>query len=78
MQFVPGAGNEVFARWMDLYRRIQASGKSIFVSCFAHEIEQVMETLDPHGVYLYISDCPTREVGEEIIKRLVKWSARYA
>ena len=74
IQFVPGSGNEVFERWIGLYQRIQKAGKGIQVICSLHEIERVIETLDPHGVFLSVSGVPDRETGLRLLKRLGQWT----
>ena len=75
IQFVPGTGNEVYERWIPLYQKIQKAGKGIQVICALHEIDLVIETLDPHGVFLSISGVPDRQAGLELIKLLEKWAA---
>jgi len=75
IQFVPGAGNEDFSRWIEVYRKIQRAGKGIQVNCFFSELDEVMQALDPHGLFLYISDCPSRELAEKALTRLEKWCA---
>jgi hypothetical protein len=74
IQFVPGTGNEVYERWIGLYQKIQKAGKGIQVLCSIGDIERVIETLDPHGVFLSVSGVPDRETGLNLIKRLEKWA----
>jgi hypothetical protein len=76
IQFVPGTGNEVFERWINLYQKIQKAGKGIQVLCSLEEIDRVMETLDPRGLFLSVRDVPNREAGLELVKRLEKWAGR--
>jgi len=78
VQWVPGAGNEGFARWVSLYQRIQAADKGIQVVCTFDDIPLVMETLDPRGLYLWVSDVPSREAGEHMLAELEAWTARRA
>jgi hypothetical protein len=74
LQFVPGAGNEGFARWQGVYRKAQAAGKSIQVDCTLDELSLVMETLDPRGVYLMIQETLSEEVeAERLLVALEKW-----
>ena len=73
MQWVCGAGNEGYHRWVDVYRRIQAAGKGAQVICSYEEVEQVTETLDPHGLYLSVGGVPDREAGLALLERLEKW-----
>ena len=75
LQYVPGAGNEGYHKWVGVYRKAQAAGKAIEVFCTVQEIDAVMETLDPHGVYLSVSGVPSREVGEAMLKRLESWGS---
>jgi len=78
LQFVPGAGNEGFARWVEVYRRAQAAHKAIEVFCTFAEVEQVIEILDPHGVYLLVHEVPSVEAAQAMIKRLEHWAADWA
>jgi len=73
VQWVYGAGNEGYARWVDVYRRIQAAGKGIEVICTLSEVDQVMETLSPRGLYLSVEDVPSREAGLDLLARLAHW-----
>jgi hypothetical protein len=74
VQWVPGAGNEAFARWIQVYQKIQAAGKGIQVNCRAEEISQVMEYLQPEGLFLWISGVPDEENGTALLNRLMEWT----
>ena len=76
IQWVPGAGNEGFHRWIPVYRKIQAAGKGIEVICTFQELDLVMETLDPHGLYLLVGGVPSREAALDMLARLEKWCAK--
>jgi hypothetical protein len=73
LQFVPGAGNEGFPRWIPVYQKAQAAGKAILVYCELEHLERLMETLDPHGLLIQLEHVPSREAVEPILKRLEKW-----
>ena len=75
LQWVFGAGNEGFHRWVNVYRRAQAAGKGIQVNCSFGELDLIMETLDPHGVFLTMEGVPSREAALDMLKRLEKWAA---
>jgi hypothetical protein len=75
VQWVFGAGNEGFHRWVNVYKKIQAAGKGIQVNCSYDELEQIMETLDPRGVFLMMDGVPDRDAALEMLKRLEKWAA---
>ncbi|MHB1296034.1 MAG: hypothetical protein ACYC4R_13680 [Anaerolineae bacterium] len=73
LQWVCGVGYEGFAQWVWVYRKAQQAGKGIQVVCEFSEIDQVMETLNPHGLYLSVSGVPSREAGLDMLDRLEKW-----
>jgi hypothetical protein len=73
IQWVFGAGNEGFGRWVSVYRKIQAAGKGIQVNCDFWEIPEIVEALDPHGVYLSVQNVPSREAALDMLKRLERW-----
>lgn len=77
LQWVPGAGNEDFRRWVWVYRKVQQAGKGIQVNCRFDELEAVMETLDPHGLFLLVTGVPDREAGLAMLRRLEQWCVRY-
>jgi hypothetical protein len=73
VQWVCGAGREGFGRWIPVYQKCQAAGKGIEVVCSYAELDLIMETLDPHGVYLMMDGVPSREAALDMLKRLEKW-----
>jgi len=52
IQWVPGAGAEPMTRWIPLLKRIQAGGKSLHLWVWPHEIQTLMEELQPEGLLL--------------------------
>jgi hypothetical protein len=74
LQWVPGAGNEGFVRWIEVYRRAQAAGKGLWISCALDEVPDVMAALDPHGVCLAVGGVPTLEAGEDLLRRAEAWA----
>ena len=76
VQWVPGDGNKGFRRWVWVYQKIQQAGKGIEVICSIEEIDAVMETLDPRGVFLYVENVPNHEAGQEMLKKLGKWHSK--
>ena len=75
LQWVFGAGNEGYHKWAPVYQRAQAAGKGIQVNCTLDELDQVMETLDPRGLYLHVGGVPSREAGEWMLRTLEGWCA---
>lgn len=74
LQWVPGAGNEGYARWVSVYQRVQAAGKGIQVVCTLDEVGLVTETLDPHGVFLSVGGVASREAARHLLRELERWS----
>ena len=75
IQWVFGAGNEGFHRWVDVYRKVQSAGKGVQINCSYPELDMIMETLDPHGVYLAMDGVPDREAALDMLRKLEKWAA---
>ena len=73
LQFVCGAGNEGVHRWVEVYQQTQAAGKAVQVICDINEVDLVIETLDPHGVFLSVGNVPSREAGEALLRKLERW-----
>jgi len=73
IQWVYGAGNEGYERWLPVYRRIQQAGKGMQVSLAYDEVPQAIETLDPHGVFLSVGGVPSAEAGEALLRELERW-----
>jgi hypothetical protein len=78
LQFVPGEGNNVFTRWVQVYQKAQAAHKGVQVGCTVAELPQVMETLNPRGLYLIVNGVTTRTEAENILKNLENWTAQKA
>lgn len=74
LQWVFGAGNEGYERWVWVYQKCQKAGKGIQVNCDFSEIPMVMETLDPHGLYLAVSGTPDKDSALAMLKALEKWT----
>jgi hypothetical protein len=78
LQWVPGAGNLGYHRWVEVYQRAQAADKAIQVTCNIDELDLVIETLDPHGVFLSLGGVPSREAAEKMLVKLEKWAVGHA
>lgn len=74
LQFVPGDGNEGYARWIPVYQKAQRARKAIEVFCRSDELSLVMDTLRPEGVWLAIDGVSDRETGEAILAAVEKWT----
>jgi hypothetical protein len=74
VQWVPGAGNEGFRRWIPVYQRIQAARKSLYLSVDVSELESVFDSLQPEGVWFAdIFGVDDEETAGRVIQRIEQW-----
>jgi len=75
VQWIYGAGNGPAARWIDVYRHVQATGKGIQLVCEDTEDAcAVAEHLKPEGVWF----CPGGEYDRDEAEAFINWTARWA
>ncbi len=74
VQWVPGAGREGYSKWVDVYQKIQAAGKSLIVYCEISDLELVMQTLQPRGLALAINGVSDLETGAAILSGFETWT----
>lgn len=70
VQWVPGAAEnkEGLAKWIPLYRKIQAKKKAIIVYCKPEEVNLVLENLVPEGLMISVS-CSTEKEAKELLSK---------
>ena len=68
IQWVPGAGmiEEGVARWIPIYRKIQAKKKAIQVFCQPREVDFVLENLKPGGLLIFTT-CASEKEAKELL-----------
>jgi hypothetical protein len=77
IQWVPGAGQAPGAlQWMDLFRRVQAKGRSVLLGCQPGEVETLIRELDPRKV-LIGTGVGSVEEGRRLLDDAVRWTAKY-
>jgi 5-methyltetrahydrofolate--homocysteine methyltransferase len=70
IQWVPGAGQPRTIEWMDLLKKIQKSGKGLWLSDWtAQEIKERFKELDPKGL-MFDTWVNSREEGEELLENI--------
>jgi len=75
VQWVAGAGQGPAARWIGVYRRIQAAGKAIqLLGDDLADCKAVAEHLRPEGVWF----CPGGSYGRQDAEAFIAWAARWA
>ena len=70
LQFVPGEGHNDFSQWIPVYQKIQAAGKGIWVAIYLDELQEVIDALDPHGLFLFIRDVDLPESAHNVLRAL--------
>ena len=74
VQFVCGAGNEGYHKWVEVYQKIQRAGKGIEMHCSIKELDMIFETIRPEGVWFSsVSGVRSREDAEYVVKRITAW-----
>lgn len=68
IQWTPGARNKAFIDWMDLLKKIQSKGKSVYVPCNTQDIRIYHKELKPNMVFY---QCSAKD--EEDAKRTLDW-----
>ena len=79
IQWVFGAGRGPAARWVDVYKRIQAGGKAMQVICDnIDDARRVAEQLRPEGVWLDVGGSYPRAEAEAFLKWVEQWAVKSA
>jgi len=50
IQYVPGAGTPEALPWIDMFKKIQAAGRSLVILCYAEEVTTLLDELKPEGL----------------------------
>ena len=68
IQWLPGAGlaKEGVAKWIPIYKKIQAKRKSIIVYCRPNEVNFVLENLSPKGL-LISTGCSSQQEAQQLL-----------
>jgi hypothetical protein len=73
IQWVPGAGQDHWARWVKVYQRIQAAGKAFCLYPPVEELDEVFDALRPEGAWLIVSGVEDAKMAAEVVKKVSKW-----
>jgi hypothetical protein len=77
IQWVPGSGTEPGAlQWLDLFKRIQAKGRAVYLGLLPGELETIIRELDPRKLILGLG-ARTEEEAEEFMQAAARWTAKY-
>ena len=69
IQWVPGAGYDYWADWIEVYRRIQGKGKALqILSIPANDLPHLFEALRPEGVWIsHVSGITNRDEAQAAV-----------
>ncbi|MBN2558811.1 MAG: hypothetical protein JXB33_08675 [Clostridia bacterium] len=74
IQWVCGSGNEGFARWLPVYRKIQKGKKGSEIFLDVADLDLLFENLRPEGIWIGgISGVDSVETAEYVLKRVGQW-----
>jgi hypothetical protein len=74
VQWVCGAGNEGFMRWLFIFKKLQAARKGIYLEININELDDVIANLKPDGLWFRsISGVSTKEEADKVIERIKNW-----
>ena len=77
IQWTPGAGQPSGLAWLDLYKRVQAKGKGLYVGLGRDEVETALRELEPEGLFITTS-CSSIAEADDLLTQAKTWCARPA
>lgn len=77
VQFVPGEAHKGLPalHWFPLYKQIQEAGKLVLIYAEYGEVQSILETLDPRGLFI-VTSAPSIEAAEDLLHNAEHWSCR--
>jgi hypothetical protein len=76
IQWVPGAGNPSAVEWLPMLQKIQAAGKSVYVTAGPDEVRSILEGLSPKGLMIAVLGAfESLEEGERFIQSVGRMCA---
>lgn len=77
IQWVPGAGQDDWADWIDVYQRIQGKKKALCLSLPAKDLHLLFESLDPRGVWISsVSGIADEQAAQAALHEISNWTKR--
>jgi hypothetical protein len=73
IQWVCGAGNGRATDWIHVYRKCQDAGRGVQIMAAPDEIDTLIETLKPEGVWLHVERVRNQEEADSILGKIAKW-----
>jgi len=78
IQWVPGAGQDYWADWINVYQRIQSKNKALQINSIpAKDLPRLFECLKPEGVWISsVSGIANDQEAEAALRQISKWTTR--
>ena len=78
IQWVPGAGQDYWANWIEVYQRIQNKNKALqILSVPAKDLSRLFEVLSPEGIWISsISGVSNQHEAEAVLGEISQWTTR--
>ncbi len=78
IQWVPGAGQDYWADWVDVYKRIQSKNKAMqILSIPAKDLSLLFKSLEPEGVWISsVSGISNRQEAEAALRMIEQWTKK--
>ena len=77
IQWVPGAGQDYWANWIEVYQRIQRKKKAFCLSVPAKDLNLLFEVLDPEGVWISsVSGISNEQEARAALHKIGKWTKK--
>lgn len=77
IQWVPGAGQNYWGDWIDVYRRIQDANKAFCLSLPVKDLDLLFNSLDPEGVWISsVSGISNQQEAEAALTKIAKWTKK--
>jgi hypothetical protein len=79
IQWVPGAGQEYWADWIEVYQRIQGRKKAMQINNIpAKDLSMLFEALHPEGVWINsVADISNEQEAREALSEIAAWTKKH-
>jgi len=71
IQWVPGAGQAPAPAWIDMFKKIQKSGKAVQVLVSVEELKALYSHLAPEKTYYWVQDCSSESEARALLQWMV-------
>ncbi len=77
IQWVPGAGKPPAIGWLPMLRKVQAAGKSLYITSPAADVDGILEELSPRGLMIGVEGVfESGDEGERFVRSVERMCAR--